>query len=158
MTYSMPERLPHSVHRGLGRLAILLLLRGYPSESYCVCSGSHEACLEIWFAWDRIRVRLACNLLVLLVHIHLDHSWEYPNNQGIGCNVVSKDDSANFLSFLQTLRLQDGGENLIISAAVSLTPFKDSDGNPMKDVSAFADVLDHIGLPLFCPSISAAIR
>jgi chitinase len=77
--------------------------------------------------------------------IRLFCSWEYPNKQGIGCNIVSVDDSANFLSFLQTLRSQDGAQDLIISAAVSITPFVGSDGNPMKDVSGFAKVLNYIG-------------
>ena len=76
---------------------------------------------------------------------HLLCSWEYPNKQGIGCNILSSNDSANFLSFLQTLRSQNGAENLIISAAVSVTPFVGSDGNPMTDVSGFAKVLDYIG-------------
>lgn len=35
--------------------------------------------------------------------------------------------------------------NLILSAAVSLKPFLDSNGNPMSDVSGFAKVLDYIG-------------
>ena len=72
-------------------------------------------------------------------------SWEYPNKQGIGCNIVSPNDTANFLSFLQTLRDQDGAQDLIISAAVSVKPFVGSDGNPMSDVSGFAKVLDYIG-------------
>lgn len=72
-------------------------------------------------------------------------SWEYPNRQGVGCNTISPDDSANFLAFLQELRQNDAGANLILSAAVGLTPFLDSDGEPMQDVSAFAAVLDHIG-------------
>jgi chitinase len=54
-------------------------------------------------------------------------------------------DSANFLAFLQTLRNQDGAEDLIITAAVSIKPFIGSDGNPVKDVSEFAKVLDYIG-------------
>ncbi|KAI9458902.1 chitinase [Lactarius psammicola] len=70
--------------------------------------------------------------------------WEYPNKQGIGCNLLSADDSANFLSFLQTLRNQDGAKDLIISAAVSITPFVGPDGNPMTDVSEFAKVLNYI--------------
>ena len=77
--------------------------------------------------------------------IHLFRSWEYPSKQGIGCNIVSASDSANFLLFLQTLRQQHGARKLIISAAVSITPFFGLDGNPIADVSAFAKVLDYIG-------------
>jgi chitinase len=77
--------------------------------------------------------------------IHLFYSWEYPNRQGIGCNTISANDSANFLSFLQTLRSQEGANELLITAAVSIRTFVGSDGNPMTDVSAFAQVLDYIG-------------
>ena len=82
--------------------------------------------------------------------IHLLHSWEFPAAaaQGIGCNVVSANDSTNFLAFLQTLRNQNGAEDLIITAAVWVLPFIGSDGNPITDVSEFAKVLDYIG-PLF---------
>jgi chitinase len=75
------------------------------------------------------------------------YSWEYPGKQGIGCNVVSANDSANFLSFLQTLRSQNGAYDLILSAAVTDTPFLGSNGSPMSDVSGFAQVLDYIGSP-----------
>jgi chitinase len=34
---------------------------------------------------------------------------------------------------------------LFVSAAVSITPFVGSDGNPITDVSGFAEVLDYIG-------------
>jgi len=74
----------------------------------------------------------------------IEFDWEYPNKQGIGCNIISTNDSANFLSFLQTLRNQTGAQDLIISAAVSITPFVGSTGTPMTDVSAFAKVLDYI--------------
>ena len=72
-------------------------------------------------------------------------SWEYPNGSGLECNVVSSDDSANFLAFLQALRTDPVGQNLILSAAVGMKPFNGSDGKPMTDVSAFAKVFDHIG-------------
>lgn len=78
-------------------------------------------------------------------------SWEYPNKQGIGCNVISPNDSANFLLFLQKLRSM--GQSLVLSAAVSLKPFIDTNGSPMSDVSEFAKVLDYIG-SLFLPSLS----
>ena len=75
---------------------------------------------------------------------HLSHSWEYPDSQGIGCNMVSTNDSANFLSFLQTLRSMSG-PNLIISAAVPVNPFMGPDGKHLTDVSGFGQVLDYIG-------------
>jgi chitinase len=75
---------------------------------------------------------------------HLSHSWEFPGKQGIGCNIVSANDSANYLSFLQTLRSMSG-PNLIISAAVLVSPFVGPDGKPLTSVSGFAQVLDYIG-------------
>jgi len=73
----------------------------------------------------------------------VEFDWEYPGKQGIGCNIMSTNDSANFLSFLQTLRSMSGSD-LTISAAVSVTPFVGPDGNPLTDVSAFGQVLDYI--------------
>ncbi|KAG1739311.1 glycoside hydrolase family 18 protein [Suillus lakei] len=74
----------------------------------------------------------------------VNFDWEYPNSKGIGCNIVNSNDTANFLSFLQELREDCSG--LTISAAVSVTPFRDSNGNPSTDVSAFAKVLDYIAI------------
>ncbi|KAF8345344.1 endochitinase [Amanita rubescens] len=71
--------------------------------------------------------------------------WEYPNHQGIGCNVISADDTANYLSFLTSLR-KAVGQNATLNAAVTLTPFAGSDGNPSSDVSGFAQQLDWISL------------
>jgi len=75
----------------------------------------------------------------------VEFDWEYPNSPGIGCNQVSGADSENFLQFLKDLRTGSGG-NLHISAAVAGTPFVDSSGQPMTDVSGFADVLDDISI------------
>lgn len=58
--------------------------------------------------------------------------------------MVSSADSENFLGFLQELRTQPAGKNLYISAAVSTSPFVGSDGQPMTDVSQFAQSLDHL--------------
>ena len=71
----------------------------------------------------------------------IDIDWEYPGQQGAGSNVVSPQDSANFLSFLQLLRTSLPG-TARITAAVQTVPFAGSDGNPMKDVSGFGSVLD----------------
>ncbi|KAF7301988.1 Glycoside hydrolase family 18 protein [Mycena indigotica] len=69
--------------------------------------------------------------------------WEYPNNQGIGCNTINKQDSSHLLSFLKALRKDPVGATLVVSAAV-VGPFIGSNGDPMSDVSAFAEVLDHV--------------
>ncbi|KAL0957925.1 hypothetical protein HGRIS_000106 [Hohenbuehelia grisea] len=76
----------------------------------------------------------------------LDFDWEYPGRQGIGCNTINPSDSANFLAFLQELRRDPRGSKLILTAAVSITPFTGPDGNPLADVSAFSKVLDYIAI------------
>ncbi|KAF5393094.1 hypothetical protein D9757_001240 [Collybiopsis confluens] len=76
----------------------------------------------------------------------INFDWEYPNSQGIGCNVVNKSDTANFLSFLQELRADPVGKNLTLSAATAITPFMDADDQASTNVSAFADVFDYIAV------------
>ncbi|OAX39728.1 glycoside hydrolase family 18 protein [Rhizopogon vinicolor AM-OR11-026] len=76
----------------------------------------------------------------------VNFDWEYPNHQGIGCNTISSDDTANFLSLLQVLRQDSKGDSITISAAVSISPFVDSNGNPSTDVSGFAKVLDYVAI------------
>jgi len=72
-------------------------------------------------------------------------SWEYPNKDGIGCNVINSNDAANFLALLKEVR-QKAPQGFLLTAAVSIQPFNGQDGNPMTDVSGFAQVLDHIGV------------
>ncbi|KAJ6491315.1 glycoside hydrolase family 18 protein [Mycena vitilis] len=79
----------------------------------------------------------------------IDFDWEYPGKQGLGCNAVNSDDSANFLLFLQELRADPAGKNLVLTAAVGITPFVGSDSQPMDDVSPFADVLDRIAIMVY---------
>ncbi|KAG1737910.1 glycoside hydrolase family 18 protein [Suillus paluster] len=74
----------------------------------------------------------------------LQIDWEYPNRQGVGCNTISADDTANLLEFLQELRQNSVGKSLTLSAAVSVTPFRDASGKPSTDVSGFAKVFDYI--------------
>ncbi|KAF9444016.1 glycoside hydrolase family 18 protein [Macrolepiota fuliginosa MF-IS2] len=76
----------------------------------------------------------------------IDFDWEYPNKQGIGCNIISPSDSANFLAFLQQLRQDSTGSKLYLSAAVSIAPFMGPDGTPMSDVSEFSKYLNHIAI------------
>ncbi|KLO18737.1 glycoside hydrolase [Schizopora paradoxa] len=74
----------------------------------------------------------------------IDFDWEYPGRQGIGCNAISPNDTANFLTFLQELRKTEVGKKLTLTAAVSLNPFAGPDGTPVTDVTAFAKELDFI--------------
>ncbi|KAJ7154746.1 glycoside hydrolase family 18 protein [Mycena filopes] len=78
----------------------------------------------------------------------IDFDWEYPGSSaGLACNVVNPAaDSDNFLAMLQELRNTTQGKNLILTAAVGTNPFSGKDGEPMKDVSAFAEVLDRIAI------------
>ncbi|KAG8890569.1 hypothetical protein FRB98_007123 [Tulasnella sp. 332] len=73
----------------------------------------------------------------------IDIDWEYPGNMGQAGNIVSSSDSANFILFLKDLRaaLPSGA---VITAATQVWPFAGPDGNPMSDVSAFAEALDWI--------------
>jgi len=96
-----------------------------------------------------MRKRYAHVLLKFIAKYNLDgidFDWEYPNKQGIGCNTISADDSANFLDFLQKFRAQAAqhSQDVFVSAAVSITTFVGADGNPLTDVSEFAKVLDYI--------------
>ncbi|KAI7778038.1 hypothetical protein LA080_002675 [Diaporthe eres] len=72
----------------------------------------------------------------------LDFDWEYPNKQGLGCNAINDNDTANFLTFLQELR--QTAPNLTLTAATSLFPWNDATGNKSTDLSGFADVLDYL--------------
>lgn len=62
----------------------------------------------------------------------------------MGCNVISNNDTANFLELLKIVR-QQAPEGFKLTAAVGITPWNGPDGNPLTDVSEFAEVLDHIG-------------
>ncbi|KAG0705839.1 family 18 glycoside hydrolase [Suillus ampliporus] len=71
---------------------------------------------------------------------------EIANDQGIGYNTISMNDTANFLVFLEELLQYPVGANLILSAAVGLAPFFDATGNPATDITRFAKVLDYIAV------------
>ena len=73
-------------------------------------------------------------------------SWEYPNKQGMGCNIVSSEDTPNFLAFLKELRGTPLGSSMTISAASSIVPFASQDGSPSTDVAGFADILDYVAV------------
>ena len=71
-------------------------------------------------------------------------SWEYPTIQGIGCNTIDPDDTANFLTFLQELRNSTTGQGLILSATASVTSWAGPSGSPSQNLSQFSKVLDFI--------------
>ncbi|KZS97652.1 glycoside hydrolase [Sistotremastrum niveocremeum HHB9708] len=85
--------------------------------------------------------------IVNLYHQHnldgIDIDWEYPGENGASGNTQSPSDTANFLTFLQLLRTSLP-PNAKISAAAQVWPFADSNGDPLKDASAFAKVLDWV--------------
>jgi len=76
----------------------------------------------------------------------VNFDWEYPNNQGIGCNTINSNDTANFLAYLQELRKTPVGANITLSAATAVAPFMDASGSPSSDVSGFAKVLDYVAI------------
>ncbi|BGO88547.1 hypothetical protein NBRC10512v2_000161 [Rhodotorula toruloides] len=73
----------------------------------------------------------------------IDIDWEYPGQQGEGDNVVSPNDSANFLLFLQTLR-SVAGVNARLSISINVAGMVGADGNTLTDLSGFAAVLDYV--------------
>ncbi|KAA1066568.1 hypothetical protein PGT21_033796 [Puccinia graminis f. sp. tritici] len=84
----------------------------------------------------------------------VDLDWEYPNVPGNDGNILSKDDSANYLKFLKTLR-QVLGSKARISAAVAVHGFMGPDGKYLTDHKAYAEVLDFITImayDLYSPS------
>lgn len=84
----------------------------------------------------------------------VDLDWEYPNVPGLDGNILSRDDSANFLKFLKVLRNVLGPDSRI-SAAVSVHGFMGADGNYLKDHKPFSDYLDFITImayDLYSPS------
>lgn len=78
-----------------------------------------------------------------LFHLSVYSDWEYPGSTRNDANTVYPADSANFLLFLQTLRIMLP-DTAYITAATAVTPFTGPDGSPLKDVSGFAAVLDYI--------------
>ena len=69
---------------------------------------------------------------------------EYPGESGAG-NPHSTSDSANLLSFFQSLRSALGSSK-IISAAVTQLPWVGSNGSPLTNVSAYASVMTYANI------------
>ncbi|KAM0788202.1 hypothetical protein ACM66B_001361 [Microbotryomycetes sp. NB124-2] len=73
----------------------------------------------------------------------VDLDWEYPGEQGEGCNQVSPNDAANFTKLLKEIR-RVFGKDKIISAAVNMRGFLDNKGQRLKDASEFGKYLDYL--------------
>lgn len=73
----------------------------------------------------------------------IDLDWEYPGAPGAAGNAVSASDSDNYLIFLKELRKALPSPALI-TAATQVWPFYGSSGQPMSDVSGFAEIFDWI--------------
>ncbi|EJD03463.1 glycoside hydrolase [Fomitiporia mediterranea MF3/22] len=108
-------------------------------------TGSQYFSTNVGNEKNRTKFVNAINELVSLYHLDgIDFDWESPGHQGIGCNTISPNDTANFLSLLQELRRTPTGSSITISAAVGLTPFADETGQPSTNVTGFAKVIDYI--------------
>ncbi|KAJ7094645.1 glycoside hydrolase [Mycena belliarum] len=97
---------------------------------------------------DQNRMKFVKNICALYNQFHLDGidiDWEYPGHQGEGDNEVSPNDTANLLAFLQLLR-RKLPSSAAITAATLPTPFYGANGQPLRDVSAFAKVFNWITL------------
>ncbi|VDB82806.1 unnamed protein product [Peniophora sp. CBMAI 1063] len=76
----------------------------------------------------------------------VDFDWEAPVNQGIGCNFISPNDTANFLELLQELRATEQGSKLILTAAAGIGPWADENGDSGTNMTAFGELLDYIAI------------
>ncbi|KAK1226440.1 hypothetical protein PQX77_010604 [Marasmius sp. AFHP31] len=92
------------------------------------------------------RLQVVQNIVDLYRQFNLDGidiDWEYPGRQANPGNEVNPADSANYLELLRLLRSALPLKAKITAAATPV-PFAGSDGEPMDDVSAFAEVLDWV--------------
>ncbi|KAH8105920.1 glycoside hydrolase family 18 protein [Cristinia sonorae] len=95
---------------------------------------------------DANRKKLAANILALYNQYNLDGidiDWEYPAQQGDKANAVAPNDTANYLTFLNVLRKTLPPQAKITAAAMTV-PWAGPDGQPLRDMSQFASVLDWI--------------
>ncbi|KWU47291.1 glycoside hydrolase [Rhodotorula sp. JG-1b] len=86
------------------------------------------------------------NSIVALVQKYnldgVDIDWEYPGTQGNAGNQVSSSDTQNMLSMLQLLRQKL--PTTLLSTCTTQQTYVGANGNPVGDVSQFANVLDHV--------------
>ncbi|GAA6010212.1 hypothetical protein JCM10207_005669 [Rhodosporidiobolus poonsookiae] len=118
------------------------------TTSYTVGGWTGSAYFSTHVATAESRAIFARALVAVMQQYNfdgIDIDWEYPGSEGQAGNVVSPNDAANFLLFLQTLR-NLAGVDARLSIAVSVAGIRGADGNVLTDMSGFAAVLDYITL------------
>ncbi|KAI0940229.1 hypothetical protein AcV5_001393 [Taiwanofungus camphoratus] len=107
--------------------------------------GSHYFSQAVGSSSNRSTFVKACVNAVNTYNLDgIDIDWEYPGQSGAG-NLYASDDSANLLTFFKDLR-SALGQGKIISAAVTDQPWQGSDGNPLSDVSAYAEQMTYANI------------
>lgn len=96
-------------------------------------------------------IGVGMNLFLIL---GIDIDWEYPNSSGSG-HPHSPSDASNLLSLIKSLRTALGSSK-IISAAVPHLPWLGSDGQPLTNVSEYAENMTYVVscIPTFVPILS----
>ena len=103
------------IGRRLGRLTIFFNQCRVGGKQNSVRQNRNWLCEEIQVGWSQFWVCSQTTLYGRSLFYFIFFSWEYPTQAGIGCNTMSKNDTANFLSFLQELRQNPLGWKLILS-------------------------------------------
>ncbi|OHW99382.1 glycosyl hydrolase family 18 protein [Colletotrichum incanum] len=109
-------------------------------------TGSRYFSTSIGSAENRTAFVKTCLDLVEKYNLDgLDFDWEYPNRQGLGCNAINPDDTANFATFLKELR-QKQTKPLYLTAATSLFPWYNSAGVSSVNgtLAPFTETLDYL--------------
>ncbi|KAJ2159827.1 hypothetical protein GGF46_002718, partial [Coemansia sp. RSA 552] len=123
---------------------VLVSLGGWTGSQYFSGIVADEAASETFIT----------NIVTMMKDKELDGidiDWEYPGKEGAKCNTFdAAADSENFLKFLQALRTAidaeyPGEQAKIITAAVGVEPWY-SNGQPMTDLSEYAEVVDFVHL------------
>ncbi|KAI0218199.1 hypothetical protein L0F63_006460, partial [Massospora cicadina] len=80
----------------------------------------------------------------------IDLDWEYPGCAAAKYNVLASNDSANYLILLKELRdalkKEFPNDHKLLTAAVRVKLFDDTDGEPMPEVSEYAKYFDFVNI------------
>lgn len=139
LTLSAPEVLPDFVKAAhANNVKAIVAIGGW--------TGSMHFSTNVGSPENRTAFVKTCLDLVSKYNLDgLDFDWEYPNRQGLGCNAINEDDTANFISFLTELRKAQP-KQLQLTAAVSLYPYNDKAGQQSTNgaLAPMAQLLDYV--------------